>query len=323
MSKFFPLAEEEQAETFRGHSYCSQKKSVGAISADIASIARLRTLNEHKSSDSIEVSSHSVVSPMGRWSTKAVPIVGVDSLGETFIQGSDYILVEDRLKTEQDLLAQKWAKWREQEWCQSNPHEINPCYLPASEHALYRFEASAAELIAHIKEKFQRDFVEAFYVTSDIAISRVTLHKKTASVPELITQIQTSPDLSFANKLAARLDSLYEASKEEFPEQKPLSPFSMQDFIVFLNSLGNVKYPDVVLTYEGNIRAEWKAARNKHFAVEFNGNNDVRFVVFSPDPTEPHKTNRVSGMVTIGSIYEQVAPYGVFAWVQDVDNEAA
>ena len=97
----------------------------------------------------------------------------------------------------------------------------------------------------------------------------------------------------------------------------------LRGFIDFIQSIQNVSYPALVLTSQGNIRAEWTEASNKHFALEFLGDNNVRFVVFAPDPKERHKTNRASGLATIGSLPELVSPYGVFHWILNQTQKAA
>ncbi|MCI0558234.1 MAG: hypothetical protein MN733_07040 [Nitrososphaera sp.] len=97
-------------------------------------------------------------------------------------------------------------------------------------------------------------------------------------------------------------------------DQAPISPQSLQDFIEFFQFIPSLVYPNVVLTREGNIRAEWSRARNQYFAGEFMGDGNVRFVVFAPDPKHPEKTTRVSGLTSADSLMELVRPYGVLDW---------
>lgn len=144
-----------------------------------------------------------------------------------------------------------------------------------------------------------------------------------SSVAELITTLRTSTDLPQGNRLAARLEDLIAISEEEFPEQEPISSRSLEDFLIMIRSVPDIAYPEVVLTCEGNIRAEWTKSRNKHFAVEFLGAGEVRFVVFAPDPVKPYNTNRCSGVSTLDSLMDLVRPYRVFDWIVDPIETAA
>jgi hypothetical protein len=144
-----------------------------------------------------------------------------------------------------------------------------------------------------------------------------------STIPELIRYLSTSTDLSFVDQLVARIRDLVEASEEEYPDQAPVSAESLRDFIAFVQSVPGIVYPALVLTPQGNIRAEWTKARNKHLGLDFSGDNDIRFVVFAPDPCKPHRTNRASGLTTSGSLLEKVTPYGVLDWlVEQGGNEA-
>lgn len=130
----------------------------------------------------------------------------------------------------------------------------------------------------------------------------------------LICYVRERLKLLFAKRLAKRLEFLVEASQEEYPHQAPITPQSLQDFVRYLQSVPNLVYPDVVLTPNGNIRAQWRDAKTRHLAVEFLGQDDVRFVVFAPDPKHPGKTTRVSGLTSVDSLMELVHPYRVFGW---------
>ena len=150
-----------------------------------------------------------------------------------------------------------------------------------------------------------------------------TFQRRESSVAELIAAVRTESRLPFSNQLAERLEELVEISQEEFPEQAPVSGRSLSDFTEFLCSVPDISEPDVILTYDGNIRAEWTKSSNKHFAVEFLGDSQTRFVVFSPDPRKSHITNRVSGLSTLTSLLENVAPYSVLNWVANSSEQAA
>jgi hypothetical protein len=142
------------------------------------------------------------------------------------------------------------------------------------------------------------------------------------SLSELIAYIERLPSIPFAGRLAARIRYLAEISREEYPDQAPPVVPSLMGLITLLERTPGLAYPDVVLTPQGNIRAQWRRDRNRHFALEFLGGDDARFVVFASDPRHPYKTLRASGLATVDSVLELVRPYGVLDWVLTASNEA-
>ena len=144
-----------------------------------------------------------------------------------------------------------------------------------------------------------------------------------SSVAELIFSVKEGLQAAFAERLAKRLHYLASISEEEYPQQAPISPQSLEDFVTFLRSTPNLLYPGVVLTPSGNIQAEWRKGKNRHFAVQFVGSGDVHFVVFAPDPKDPYKTIRASGIVTVASLMDIVRPYDVESWATASTRRAA
>jgi hypothetical protein len=131
---------------------------------------------------------------------------------------------------------------------------------------------------------------------------------------EIIDYIRSQTNISFGQQLANRLEFLVEIAKEEEPEETPIIPESLGYFINLVHSFPNLKYPDVMISPSRNIRVQWQASFNRHFAVEFIEDGDVRFVVFSPNPENPEKTTRLSGITSLDSLLEIAKPYGVLAW---------
>ncbi|MGH8566174.1 MAG: hypothetical protein ACREXW_19665 [Gammaproteobacteria bacterium] len=161
-----------------------------------------------------------------------------------------------------------------------------------------------------------------FYLESSLPSQSEQPSPRQLSVAELILHVREQVKAEFAERLAKRLDYLAKISQEGFPEQAPIAPESLQDFVAFLESTSKLVYPGVVLTPSGNIQAEWRKGKNRHFAVEFVGNGDVHFVVFAPDPKDPYKTIRASGMATVASLTDIVRPYGVDHWATQSTRRA-
>lgn len=133
-------------------------------------------------------------------------------------------------------------------------------------------------------------------------------------VLEIILHVRNQLNISFSKQLADRLEFLFDASKEEYPDEVAILPKSLRSFVGFLQSAKNLNYPDVVLSPSKNIRVQWRAGPNRHFAVEFLPTGDTHFVIFSPDPMHPEKTIRMSGIVSVDSLMETVQPHSVLTW---------
>ena len=133
-------------------------------------------------------------------------------------------------------------------------------------------------------------------------------------VYELISYIRSSRLVSFARKLAKRLEFLVKVTEEEAPDQSGLSPASLRMFIKFLQLAPDLKCPGVVLSPSGNARVQWLAAPNKRFVAEFYPDGEVRFVIFHPDLERPDFTIRLSGIASVESLLNTAEPHGVLEW---------
>ena len=131
---------------------------------------------------------------------------------------------------------------------------------------------------------------------------------------EIIEHVRHQLNLNFNHRLSDRLNFLFEASKEEDPDDMAIAPDSLKHFIGFIQSVPHLKYPDLVLSPSKNIRALWRTGPNRHFAVEFLTTGDVYFVIFSPDQKHPEKIIRLSGQVSVDSLMETAQPHGVITW---------
>lgn len=133
-------------------------------------------------------------------------------------------------------------------------------------------------------------------------------------VLEIISHVRSQLNVNFAQQLADRLKFLVDAAKEEHPDEVAVLPESLRNFVSFLQFQTNLNYPDVVLSPSKNIRVQWRAAPNRHFALEFLTTGEAHFVIFSPDPKHPEKTIRLSGLASVDSLMETVRPHGVLTW---------
>ena len=135
-----------------------------------------------------------------------------------------------------------------------------------------------------------------------------------ATTSDLVSFVRNHVRLEYSASLANRLDNLREASIEEAPEQAPISVNSLQSFVSFIAREATLAQPEVVLTYTGNIRAEWHKSRKEHFSVEFLPNGQVRYVVFTRDPNYATRIDRATGLVSAETLMDKVKPFNVLAW---------
>ncbi len=135
------------------------------------------------------------------------------------------------------------------------------------------------------------------------------------------TQIENIPiklsKISFRFKLVERLKYLDEVSREDYPEQQLISPDSLNDFIIFLKDNPGVRYPAIVLTFSGNVDANWCPEHVRHCSVEFLGKGEVRYVIFSLDEREPDMINRICNKISIDKLMETIWYWGAHKWVLD------
>ena len=128
---------------------------------------------------------------------------------------------------------------------------------------------------------------------------------------ELIVYTRLSLEVRFKERLADRLEFLCAAAKSEEP-QINVSPESARHFLIFLQSIPNLNYPDVVLSPSGNIRAQWRVVNNNHFVVEFLPTSEVRFVMFVPHAA---RMVRLSGLVPVNTLMQTLEPYRILSWI--------
>lgn len=133
-------------------------------------------------------------------------------------------------------------------------------------------------------------------------------------IRKLISYIRDESDVEFAQELADRLNSLFEAAKEEDPDEVPISPESLSNFIGFLQKTTNLRRPDVVLTPSNEICAQWRTAPNRHFSVVFLPSGETRYVIFTPNLGDPDKIDRLSGITYVDSLIDTAEPHRVLEW---------
>jgi hypothetical protein len=100
----------------------------------------------------------------------------------------------------------------------------------------------------------------------------------------------------------------------EDPDETPISPESLSNFIGFLQEAPNLRSPDIVLTPSNEIRAQWRTAPNRHFAAAFLPTGETRYVIFTPNLRDPDKIDRLSGTTPMDTLMETAEPHRVLDW---------
>jgi hypothetical protein len=116
------------------------------------------------------------------------------------------------------------------------------------------------------------------------------------------------------DRLLSRLELLKSVAPEE---GEPLKTDSLTEFLRFLASHSWARYPQTTVTPRGNLRAEWRVGRRKHFASEFLGNGQCVFVMFCDDLADPEIIARISGIVSVKSLLDNINPHDVLRWTND------
>jgi len=68
---------------------------------------------------------------------------------------------------------------------------------------------------------------------------------------------------------------------------EPFSDASLDDLWVFLDSFPNATRPAIFLLDNGNLRALWKNEAKEQVGLQFLGNGEVQFVIFSQRQNPP------------------------------------
>jgi hypothetical protein len=152
-----------------------------------------------------------------------------------------------------------------------------------------------------------------FYVPESPFIALDEKLSNEEKIRRLIDYIRDKSNIQFAPELAARLEFLHEAVMED-PDETPISPESLSNFIGFLQEAPNLRSPDIVLTPSNEIRAQWRTAPNRHFAAAFLPTGETRYVIFTPNLRDPDKIDRLSGTTPMDTLMETAEPHRVLDW---------
>lgn len=131
----------------------------------------------------------------------------------------------------------------------------------------------------------------------------------------LIESFRSTEVRSDGPAIADRIEALDDYADDEGVET---NLESLQLLFKFLLENSSLQTPSIVITNRGNYRGQWKKARNKHFAIEFFPDSDVKYVCFRINPADPEKISRSSGMTTVDDVLPSVMePTGSLEWIRE------
>ncbi len=136
-------------------------------------------------------------------------------------------------------------------------------------------------------------------------------------VQKLIFQIRKSLTITYHERLARRLLTLFNDAKEEDSDSLGISAGSLRNFYSFFGLHANLKCPAISLTPDYNIYASWRGEKNRVFSVYFLPNGDTRFVIFKPNDKHPKRKIRLSGTATNDTLLKTIESSGVWDWISE------
>ena len=139
-----------------------------------------------------------------------------------------------------------------------------------------------------------------------------TTESTDADLPDLLTDqrllfLSACEVDDFLDPLISRIGMLAQLAAEE-EDQEAIRSDSFAGFLRFLyvHRPRIWRRPQLVLTPEGHLRAEWRETRDHRLAVRFLDENRVTFVSFAPDPHDPTQINRVGGSSSVYGFFETI-----------------
>lgn len=134
-----------------------------------------------------------------------------------------------------------------------------------------------------------------------------------AALREAINALRCSSALAYRERLAARLEFLYEAFKEE-SEGEVLSADCLRGFLLLLERAAFLPYPSVTLTSSGDIYASWRRGSDHVFSAHFRDDGHADYAVIYPHPQDRTVSDRASGSMTMTSLQELMSEFAVRDW---------
>ena len=140
------------------------------------------------------------------------------------------------------------------------------------------------------------------------ALEELRAFARAREIDNLIYKVRDVLPAPFTSRLVSRLELL--AGEPDEPDEQSMAPGSLRNFMDFLSKflreVPNLVYPDVVLSFSGNIGVQWRKSQNEQFSAEFLPSGDVRFLVFTPNPKHQDKVIRASITTSVDLLLDTI-----------------
>jgi len=133
-------------------------------------------------------------------------------------------------------------------------------------------------------------------------------------VEDILLRIKNLTAIRYREKLYSRLLDLRNHLVED---EENMNVGSLRSFCHFLRHHPGLKYPSITLSQENNINLSWEINMDKLFNICFLSNNDVRFVIFTPNQDEPSHVDRIYGSTKLDTVIKFADRQGVMEWITE------
>jgi hypothetical protein len=197
------------------------------------------------------------------------------------------------------------------DWSRNFPFEINTDIVPVE-----------LEYRPHSYEKLGRTFSNLwpFLTRSEREIESPFIEldekvQKRLFLKNIIETFRKNTNLSYRDKLSNRLGLLLEEEQNTFPDSWEFSRESLMNFLDFFDTHQSLAYPDVTLSVDGLLTAEWYKSFSKHLILEFEGARKVNFVLIN----KKYKKNAVdiNGELSMSLIWDTILLYDADEWCKN------
>ena len=125
--------------------------------------------------------------------------------------------------------------------------------------------------------------------------------------------------IPYAGSTHERLSALFDATREERKFDRGdefISADSIRWFLFYMEKNRGITFPEIVITNDGNLSAEWRESADQLLAIEFLPFRDVRYVVFARNSNDKRKIDRVAASSQVDTVLDNVDTiYNVRDWM--------
>lgn len=134
---------------------------------------------------------------------------------------------------------------------------------------------------------------------------------KKRSITNIIAHFRMSTDLPYGQRLADRLEFLIRTEKARYPVDWQFSGSSLIGFLSFMEKHPRLRYPDLSLSPDGFIVAQWRESTTRNAVLQFQDTGWAQLVLFAPSPAG---ATRISGVMSPQKAFQTLEVHGADRW---------